>query len=651
MASTFTDLGLELMATGENAGTWGTKTNANLNLVEQLTGGYLSLAVAGSGTTALTIADGALTGTAQQRVIELTGALTGSRILTVPLLTETFYFIKNSTTNAQTLQLKAVSGSGATVTWATTDKGWKIIYVDGVATNTGVYEIPMTSVDDVTLTGTQTLTNKTINASQLVDGSIATAKLADDLVTLAKMAPGTDGNIISYDASGNPVAVATGDAGQVLTSAGAGAPPTFTTVAGRTGAVSWDTTVKTGNFTAANGVGYFVNTTSGAINVTLPAGSAGDVIAVKDYANTFDTNAVTLVRNGSDKIGGTAVNATLLTEGLAVTLVFIDATQGWLVTDSGLQSDSPTSLFVTATGGTVTCSGDYRIHTFTGPGTLSVSCAGNASGSNTVDYMVVAGGGGAFGANGANSGGGGGAGGFRETTGCGYTSSPLGSGVSSVPVSATSYPIVVGGGGAGSTDNGTPSAGSNSSGLSITSAGGGAGGPSQAGPGVGNPGGSGSGAGGGAPAARAAGSGNTPPVSPPQGSDGGARPSPTGPDHQSGGGGGATAAGTAACASPLSGVGGTGATTSIIASPTAYAGGGGGSGFSPQFPNAPGLVGNGSSCGTGGSGSVTPGGSGTGESGTTNRGGGGGAASSNSGACNQGGAGGSGVVVIRYKFQ
>ena len=146
MASTFTDLGLELMATGENAGTWGTKTNANLSLVEQLTGGYLSLAVAGSGTTALTIADGALTGTAQQRVIELTGALTGSRILTLPLLTENFYFIKNSTTNSETLQIKAVSGSGATVTWAASDKTWKVIYVDGVATNTGVYEIEIDSV-------------------------------------------------------------------------------------------------------------------------------------------------------------------------------------------------------------------------------------------------------------------------------------------------------------------------------------------------------------------------------------------------------------------------------------------------------------------------------------------------------------------------
>ncbi len=157
MASTFTDLGIELMATGENAGTWGTKTNANLNLIEQLTGGYLSLAVAGTGTTALTIADGALTGTAQHRVIELTGALTGSRILTFPLLTENFYFIKNSTTGAETLQLKAVSGSGATVTWTATQKTWKIIYVDGVSTNTGVYEVPVgTTTEWITKTGAYT---------------------------------------------------------------------------------------------------------------------------------------------------------------------------------------------------------------------------------------------------------------------------------------------------------------------------------------------------------------------------------------------------------------------------------------------------------------------------------------------------------------
>ena len=142
MASTYTDLGLELMATGENAGTWGTKTNANLNLIEQLTGGASSVSIAGgAGTTALTIADGALTGTAQQRIIELTGTISGNRIVTFPLLTETFYFIKNSTSGAYTVQLKAVSGSGATVTFSATDKGYKIIYLDGVATNTGVYQL------------------------------------------------------------------------------------------------------------------------------------------------------------------------------------------------------------------------------------------------------------------------------------------------------------------------------------------------------------------------------------------------------------------------------------------------------------------------------------------------------------------------------
>jgi len=176
MASTFTDLGLELMATGENAGTWGTKTNANLSLIEQLTGGYLSQAVTNSGTpTALTIADGALTGTAQQRVIELTGTISGNRIVTFPLLTENIYIIKNTTSGAYTLQLKAVSGSGATVTFSATDKGYKLIYLDGVATNTGVYEATVGAAGDVTLTGTQTLTNKTLTLPKINENVTTTS--------------------------------------------------------------------------------------------------------------------------------------------------------------------------------------------------------------------------------------------------------------------------------------------------------------------------------------------------------------------------------------------------------------------------------------------------------------------------------------------
>ena len=120
MASSYTNLGVELMVTGENAGTWGTKTNANLNLIEQLTGGYLvqtlNAAGAGANTTTLDIDDGALTGAAQNKVIILGAvsaqAITGNKIVTVPLLAETFYIIKNSTSGAYTVQLKAVSGSG-----------------------------------------------------------------------------------------------------------------------------------------------------------------------------------------------------------------------------------------------------------------------------------------------------------------------------------------------------------------------------------------------------------------------------------------------------------------------------------------------------------------------------------------------------------
>jgi len=167
MASTYTDLGLELMATGENAGTWGTKTNANLSLIEQLTGGFLEVSIAGGAqTTALDIDNGALTGTAQQRVIKLSGSISGNQIVTFPLLTENFYIIENATSGAYTVQLKAASGSGATVTFATTDKAHKIIYLDGVATNTGVYDTGFGS-GDVTLTGTQTLTNKTLTAPKI----------------------------------------------------------------------------------------------------------------------------------------------------------------------------------------------------------------------------------------------------------------------------------------------------------------------------------------------------------------------------------------------------------------------------------------------------------------------------------------------------
>ena len=445
-------------------------------------------------------------------------------------------------------------------------------------------------------------------------------------VKVNKISPRTNCGTVQLGDSGDTFTI---PAGATITNNGTAAG------FGATGAASWDTTVKTSGFTAVSGVGYFVNTTSGAITVTLPASpAAGAVVAVKDYANTFDTNNVTLARNGSN-IGGEAIDATLSTEGLAVTLVYVDATKGWLVTDDGLQSQAPTALYIVATGGTITNApcGDFKIHTFTGPGTFTVCSVGNASGSNSVDYLVLAGGGGGGSANGGGAGGG--AGGYRESSGAAsgcYTASPLGSGVSALPVTATGYPITVGGGGAGAVNPGpNGAAGSNSIFSTITSAGGGVGGSNSA-PNGGN---GGSGGGGGHPAG-SAGSGNTPPVSPPQGSNGG-----TGAGNTGGGGGGATAAGgNASPCAPVAGAGGAGATSCITGSPVARAGGGGGNSESNT----------GGAGGAGGGGAGASGNGSDGGDGTVNTGGGGGGVDANP-AGFEAGTGGSGIVVIRYKFQ
>jgi len=393
---------------------------------------------------------------------------------------------------------------------------------------------------------------------------------------------------------------------------------------GATGSASWTTTVKTGDFTAVAGEGYFVNTTSGEIDVTLPAGTAGAVVAIKDYANTFDTNACVLIQNGSDKIGGSTTNANLRIEGQAVTLIFIDSTQGWLVTDSGLQSDANQNEFVTATGGTITTSGNCKIHTFTGPGTFCVSKAGNAGGSNSVDYMVVAGGG----SGGQFYGGGGGAGGFRESSpapGSDWTDSPLGNPGNARPVSVQGYPITVGAGGAGQPTGHTPGNDGTVSVFSdITSAGGGGGGGAP--PSGNTPGRAGGSGGGGAFNSASGGAGNTPPVSPPQGQRGG------NPDSNSSSGGGAGATGSGSNNS----AGGTGVGTGINPAP----------GVGTPGPSGPlrYFAGGGAAAGGGG---VSVGGGGQRDSGpgagTDNTGGG--------SAGNLQGAGGSGIVILRYKFQ
>ena len=401
---------------------------------------------------------------------------------------------------------------------------------------------------------------------------------------------------------------------------------------GRTGTVDWQTgSVKTANFTAVSGEGYFCNTSGGSFSLILPSSpSAGDIVALKDYALTFDSNALNIDRNGSKINGETGTSLNISTEGASIVLVFVDATKGWIPTQDDESSIVPsTPTFITATGGTITtvCT-NFKVHTFTGPGTFTVCSIGNPAGSNEISYVVVAGAGG--GARGNSHGGGGGAGGFREgkSPQDSYTSSPLActSGSNNgIPVTAQGYPIIIGAGGAGKSSFGSGNDGNNSSGFGITSGAGGGGGNYPGG--NGGPGGSGGGDGG---VATTGGTGNTPPVSPPQGTNGASGSTSNG----AGGGGGATQAGIK---SPNSGGdGGAGATTSINGSATVFAGGGGGGG-------GPGSDGG---AGGGGAGGCIP--SPTGTAGTANTGGGGGG---NGPAPGDGAAGGSGIVIIRYKFQ
>jgi len=408
---------------------------------------------------------------------------------------------------------------------------------------------------------------------------------------------------------------------------------------GRTGTVDWDTTAKTASFTAVSGNGYFVNTTSGAITVTLPAGSPGDIVGISDYASTFQTNSVTITPNGTDKINGVNDNASLSTQGIAVSLVYVDSTRGWKSV-TGSDNDTTGASFITATGGTITTCGNCKIHTFTAPGTFTVSSLACSPENNALAYMVIAGGGAGGGSLNSTSGGagGGGAGGFREGRNnpiTPYTASPLASACSALTATITSFPITVGGGGSGSAAA-AGNSGNSSTFSTITSTGGGGGGARQSSPptvGNGLDGGSGGGGGFGASSSGSGGSGNTPPVSPPQGNNGAAYGGSSNP----GGGGGATVAGSTGSPCGNGGNGGAGATSSINGTPTARAGGGGGGAITPGVGGP----------GGGAAGSTGP----SANAGTANTGGGGGGSSGCSCVNTIGGNGGSGVVIIRYKFQ
>jgi len=443
--------------------------------------------------------------------------------------------------------------------------------------------------------------------------------------------------IIPVDAGGTSTLGCTGD----TIATGAGTTLTIQGTYSGINSINWDTTAKTANFTAETNRGYFINTTSGSVTISLPATPvAGTFIGIKDYALTAQTNNIIINPNGN-KIQGSTSNFFINTQGGAANLVYVDSTQGWLTYDAAQASDiTQAATFITATGGCITTCGDFKIHTFNSPGTFCVSSLGNGptnplGGPQNVDYLVVAGGGG--GGSGESTGGGGGAGGYR-------TSFPTCGG--SLPVSVTGYPITVGGGGNGGPTPGYNAGinGSNSIFSTITSAGGGGGGSmigaSRAG--NGSSGGAGGGGGGGScVGAGSGGAGNTPPVSPSQGNNGGSGTGNPGnaADFAAGGGGGAGTVGTNA-SNANGGAGGTGSANSISGSPVFYAGGGGGGKRCASCGSA-GAGGNGG----GGAGSKIT--SATATSGTSNTGGGGGGGA----LFGNGASGGSGIVIIRYRYQ
>ena len=348
MASTYTPLGVELMATGENAGTWGTKTNTNLQIFEQISGGYkvqtLNAAGTGANTTALAVSDGSTGATLATRVIIL-GAVSpetiaGNKIVTIPNDVENFYFIKNSTGGSgHTVQFKTETGGGTTFTWSTSQKDWRVLYSDGAG---NIVEISLTTSPAGSTTQVQYNNsgafggdaNLVWDASNgLVIGSQKELRLSDssggEYVGMKAASSATDYTLTW------PGAVAGGN-DYVLKST-TGGVLSWGEVAG---GASWQSVITANPSPAVAGYGYFCNTSGGAFSVTLPASpSIGDFISFIDYAGTFDTNNLTVARNGK-KIQGSAADLTVGTERAGFTLVFVDDTQGWLLQNNQELNDN-----------------------------------------------------------------------------------------------------------------------------------------------------------------------------------------------------------------------------------------------------------------------------------------------------------------------
>ncbi len=335
MASTYNSLGYQKMATGENAGTWGTKTNTTLDEIKD-TFGYTSIAMTADRT--LTIPDGS-TGTYDGRafIIELTGTLGGTRVLDIAAtagdpaaaIEKPFIVFDNTTHGGNTLTFKVTGATGFALTEGETylcyHNGTDIINTGvGASTSPGGSNTQIQYNNSGAFGGDADLiwtagTGLTINSQK----ELRLADTDDSAYIGFKAAATTTSYTLTM-----PAAVATSN-DQILTSTTGG----VLSWVDNSGGTSWQAVITAATKTAVAGEGYFINTTSNACTVTLPAGTLGDEVSLVDYAGTFDTNALTVTPNGSEKINGVAASLTVSVERAAFTLVFTDSTQGWLLKD------------------------------------------------------------------------------------------------------------------------------------------------------------------------------------------------------------------------------------------------------------------------------------------------------------------------------
>ena len=326
MASTFSNLGLNLQATGENSGTWGELTNVNLQEIDNAIAGVVTITLTGNTTLAFTSNATSTTFTVEagrNKTIILSGALSATTVtVSVPNIEKDYVIINNSGATAT-----ISSGGATTVSIATGSKNYVIV---NPATTSVISAVPAATPGGTT-NGVQYnnagvfagSTNFTFDGSNVQIGSQGDLRLGDsdnsNYVALHAPTTITSNYTLTLPAT-------TGSANQVITTDGSG-NLSFATVSG---GAQWQA-VQSTSFTATAKYGYFVNTTSAAITATLPASpTIGDFISFVDYAATFDTNNLTIARNGKN-IQGLAEDLTVNQERAALTLVFTDNTQGWLL--------------------------------------------------------------------------------------------------------------------------------------------------------------------------------------------------------------------------------------------------------------------------------------------------------------------------------